>query len=209
MAKRISAQFIVALGILLIGGGIVGGEYFLVKWYPGHKERVAEQVLTLAPYHNEGLGLDMQVAAGILGKAENIPGGVRISRFKFLSIGPSLTITAQPNPDKAFEFDPYLLAKWQTRGVYEDIPRYNFERIQINKRDAALIWEQKDRIMWLTAHVISPDRIIEAKCSPGREDEALYLKACDESLRTIQLAGSFPPEQNPSQQVIELVPHRK
>lgn len=209
MAKRVSAQFIVALGILLIGGGLVGGEFFLVKWYPGHNQRVAEETLVLMPYHNDGLGLDMQVAAGIYGRLESFPGGAKISKFKFMSIGPSLTITAQPNPDKAFEFDPYLLAKWQTRGVTEDIPRYNFERLQINKRDAALIWEQQDRIMWLTAHVISPDRILEVKCSPGREDEALFLKACEESLRTIQLAGPLPPEPNPSQQIIELIPHRK
>jgi hypothetical protein len=207
MAKRISAQFIVALGILLIGGGLIVGEFFLVNWYPGHKQRVAEEVLTLVPYHNDSLGLDMQVAQGIFGKAESIPGGVRISRYKFMSIGPSLTITAQPNPDKTFEFDPHLLAKWQTRGVYEDIPRYNFSHLEINKRDAALIWEQRNRIMWLTAHVMSPDRILEAQCSPGREDEALYLKACEESLRTIQLSGPLAPE--PTQPVIELIPHRK
>ena len=206
MAKGISAQFIVALGILLIGGGLVGGEFFLVRWYPGHKERVAEETLVLTPYHNDGLGLDMQVAAGVFGRVESFPGGVKISKFKFLSIGPSLTITAQPNPDKAFEFDPHLLALWQTRGVTEDIPRYNFQHLEINKRDAALIWEQQNRLMWLTAHVMSPDRIVEAKCSPGREDEPLYLKACEESLRTIQLSGPFPPE--PPQEPIELTPHR-
>ena len=206
MAKRISTQFIVALGILLIGGGVVGGEYFLVRWYPGHKQRVAEGTLVMRPYHNDALGLDMQVAQGIFGKVESIPGGVKFSRFKFLSTGPSLTITAQPNPDKSFEFSPYLLAKWQTLGVTEDLPRYNFQRVQINKRDAALIWELKDHFMWETAHIMSPDRIVEAKCSPGSEDEALYLKACDESLRSIQLAGAFPPE--PEQEPIELIPHR-
>jgi hypothetical protein len=206
MAKRISAQFIVGLGILLIGGGAVFGEYLLVKWYPGHKLRVTEETLVQRPYHNDSLGLDMQVAAGIFGKVEPVPGGVKISRFKFLSTGPSLTITAQPNPDKSFEFDPYLLAKWQTLGVTEELPRYNFQHVQINQRDAALIWQLKDHFMWETAHIMSPDRIVEAKCSPGSEDEALYLKACDESLRSIQLAGAFPPE--PKQEPIELTPHR-
>ncbi|MGE5325747.1 MAG: hypothetical protein ACM3NO_01800 [Deltaproteobacteria bacterium] len=206
MAKRISAQFVVGLGILLIGGGAVGGEYFLVKWYPGHKARVAEETLVLRPYHNDSLGLDMQVAEGIFGKVEPIPGGVKFSRFKFLSMGPSLTVTAQPNPDRSFEFSPFLLAKWQTLGVTEDLPRYNFQHTQINKRDAAFIWEQRDRIMWETAHIMSPDRIVEARCTPGREDETLYLKACDESLRSIQLAGEFPPE--PKQEPIELIPHR-
>jgi hypothetical protein len=207
MAKRVSAQFIVAMAILFLGGGIVVGEYFLVKWYPGHKERVAEETLTLVPYHNGSLGLDMQVAKGIYGRVEDVPGGVKISRFKFLSVGPSLTITAQPNPDKNFDFDLHLLAKWQTLGVTEEIPRYNFEHLEINKRDAALVWQERDRFMWLTAHVISPDRILEAKCSPGREDEALFLKACQESLQTIELSGPMPPE--PVQQPIELTPHHR
>ncbi len=209
MAKRVSAQFIVALGIIFIGGGLVGGEFFLVKWYPAHKERVAEETLAPVPYHNDGLGLTMQVADGIFGKVEDFPGGVRISRFSFLGVGPSLTITAQPNPDKSFEFDPHLLAKWQTLGVEEDIPRYNFQHTDINKRDAALIWQQKGHFMWLTARIISPDRILEARCSPGRSDETLYLKACEQSLRSIQLAGAFPPEQNPSEQVIDITPKRK
>jgi uncharacterized membrane-anchored protein YitT (DUF2179 family) len=43
--KHIPTQLIVGLGILLIGGGIVGGEYFLVKWYPKHKEAVIKETL--------------------------------------------------------------------------------------------------------------------------------------------------------------------
>ncbi|HET7840421.1 MAG TPA: hypothetical protein VFM21_02385 [Terriglobia bacterium] len=209
MAKRVSAQFIVALGIIFIGGGLVGGEFFLVKWYPAHKERVAEEVLTPMPYRNDGMGLTIQVAQGLYGKLENFPGGVKFSRFSFLGVGPSLTITGQPNPDKAFEFDPHLLAKWQTLGVEQDIPRYNFQRTDINKRDGALIWQQKGHFMWLTAHVISPDRIVEASCSPGRSDETLFLKACEQSLRSIQLDGAFPPEQNPSDQIIDISPRQK
>lgn len=209
MNKKIPAQLIVALGILLIGGALVGGEFFLVRWYPGHKQRVADETLAPVPYHNESLGVDVQVAAGIYGKVESFPGGVKISRGKFMSVGPSLTITAQPNPDKGFDFTPELLAKWQTRGVYEEIPRYTFEHTEIGKRDAVLIWQQKDRLMWLSAHIMSPDRILEADCTPGKADEALYLQACEESLRAIKLAGPEPPEANPSQGIVELNPRRK
>jgi hypothetical protein len=209
MKTKVPAQLIVALGILLIGGGLVGGEFFLVRWWPAHKQRVADETLAPVPYHNDSLGLDMQVAAGIYGKVESFPGGVKISRPSLLSIGPSLTITAQPNPDKNFDFTPELLAKWETRGVYEEIPRYSFEHTQINKRDAALIWQQKDRMMWLTAHIMSPDRIVQADCTPGKEDEALYLQACEESLRTIKLAGPEPPGASPSQGIIELNPLKK
>jgi hypothetical protein len=209
MKKKVSAQLIVALGILLIGGGLVGGEFFLVKWWPLHKQRVADETLALQPYHNDSLGLDMQVAAGIFGKVESFPGGVKISRSKFMSVGPSLTITAQPNPDKAFDFTPELLAKEQTRGVYEEIPRYNFQHTQIIKRDAYLIWQQKNSMMWLSAHIMSPDRIVQADCTPGKADEALYLQACEESLRTIKLAGPEPPEADQSQGIVELNPQKK
>lgn len=201
-------QLTVALGILLIGGTMVGGEYFLVKWYPKHKQRVAEDVLAQLPYHSESLGVDVQIASGLYGKVEPFPGGVKIFKSKFMSIGPSLTLTEQPNPDKSFEFTPQLLAKWQTRGTYEEIPRYGFEHTKINRRDAVLIWEQKDRMMLLTAHIMSPDRIVEAACTPGKAEEALYLQACEESLRTIQVAGPEAPAEPPPQEVMELKPSR-
>jgi hypothetical protein len=209
MKTKVPAQLIVALGILVIGGVAVGGEYFLVKWLPGHRQRVADATLAMLPFHNDALGLDMQVATGFYGMVENVPGGVRISRSRFWSIGPSITITAQPNPDKNFDFSPELLAKWQTRGVYEEIPRYNFDHTQISKRDAALIWYEKDHLMWLSAHIISPDHIVQADCTPGKEDETLYLQACEESLRTIKLAGPEPPESDASQGIIELNPQKK
>ena len=199
-------QVTVAIGILLIGGTVVGGEYFLVKWLPKHRQRVEEEVLAGLPYHNEALGVDMQIASGIYGKVESFPGGAKISKSKFLSIGPSITLTEQPNPDKTFNFTPQLLAKEQTRGVYEQIPRYDFEHTTINKRDAFLIWQLKDRMMVVTAHIMSPDRIVEAACSPGKEDEALYLEACVQSLRTIQVAGPEPPDDTSMQEVQELHP---
>jgi hypothetical protein len=193
MRKQIPTQLIVGLAILVIGGGIVWCEYFLVKWYPGHKEAVKEETLKLLPYKNDSLGIEMQVAAGLYEKVKPFPGGVRVFAPRFWSIGPSLTLTSQSNPDQSVEFTPQILAKWQTLGVTEDIPRYHFERTRINNRDAVLIWQYKDRAMVLTARIISPDRIVQADCTPGRADEDLYMQACDESLRTIKVAGPESP----------------
>jgi hypothetical protein len=190
-------QVWVALLIVLGGGGALGGEYFLVKWYPRHQQRMAEEALNLLPYRNDTLGVEMQVAAGIYGKVESFPGGVKIYRPKFWSIGPSLTITSQPNPDNAAEFSPQILAKWESLGAIEEIPRYHFERTKINDRDAALIAQFKDRAMLLTTHVISPERIVEVDCTPGLADEDLYLQACRRSVETMKVAGPVPPPQQP------------
>jgi hypothetical protein len=203
MKKEISTQLLFAFSTLIVGGGILVGEYFLVKWYPRHQQRVQEETLKLLRYRNESLGIDMQVAAGLYGKVESFPGGVRIMRPKFWSIPPSLTITSQPNPDGTFEFAPQILAKWQTQGVYEEIPRYHFERTRINKRDAVLIWQYKNRAMLLTARVISPERLIEIFCTPGREDEALFMQACEASVHTLKVAGPEPPA--PAPPIMELV----
>ena len=207
MNRQIPTQLLVGLGILLVGGGIIGGEYFLVKWYPHHKAAVKEETLKLTPYKNDTLGVDMQVAAGINDKVESFPGGVRIFSPRFWSIGPSLTITSQPNPDQSAEFTPQILAKWQTDGVTQDLPRYHFEHTRINNRDAVLIWQYKDRAMLLTARLISPDRIVEADCTPGRADEDLYMQACDETARTIKVAGpESPPPVTPG--VMEITPEK-
>jgi hypothetical protein len=193
MKREISTQLLVALGIVLLGGGILGGEYFLVKWYPRHQRRVQEEALKLLPYRNDSLGIEMQVAAGLYGEVENFPGGVRITRPKFWSIPPSLTITSQPNPDGTFEFSPQIMAKWQTQGTYEDIPRYHFEHTRINNRDAILIWQYKNRAMLLTVRVISSERLIEMYCTPGREDEELFMQACESTVHTLKVAGPEPP----------------
>jgi hypothetical protein len=206
---KISAQWVVGLGILVIGGGLVGGEFLLVKWWPLHKQNVADATLAPVAYHNDSLGLDMQVAAGIYGNVEPFPGGVKISHSILLGDDPSITLTAEPNPDKSFDFSPQTLAIWQTLGVQTGILRYSFEHTQINQRDAALIWQQKKGLMWLTAHIMSPDRIVQADCTPGGEDETLYLQACEQSLRSIKLAGPEPPEANQPQGIIELNPHKK
>jgi len=59
--------------------------------------------------------------------------------------------------------------------------------------------------MVMTARVLSPDRMVEANCSPGSEDEALYLQACEESLRSMKVAGPVPPP-TPTPGVQELTP---
>ena len=203
MKKQIPFQLILAVSILIVGGGLVGGEYLLVKWYPGHHQRVSEETLKQRPYHNDALGIDIQIANGLFGNIETFPGGVKISRPKFWSIGPSLTITSQPNPDQTWEFSPEVLAKWESRGAVEDLPLYHLEHAKINNRDAMLIRQLKGRTMHLTARIICRERIIEADCSCGGEDEILYMEACDETLRTIKAAGAEPP---PAPGVVELSP---
>jgi hypothetical protein len=193
MKKQIPSQLILAVSILIIGGGLVGGEYLLVKWYPGHQHRVSEETLKQRPYHNDALGIDIEIANGLFGNVETFPGGVKISRSKFWSIGPSLTITSLPNPDQTWEFSPQVLATWESKGAVEDLPLYHLERTKINKRDAMLIRQLKGRTMHLTARIICRERIIEADCSCGGEDEVLYMEACDETLRTTKVAGAEPP----------------
>jgi hypothetical protein len=201
MKKQIPIQLILAVSIVIFGGGLVGGEYLLVKWYPGHHQRVSEETLKLRPYHNDALGIDIQIANGLYGNVETFPGGAKIRRPKFWSIGPSLTITSQPNPDQTFEFSPEVLAKWESKGAVEDLPLYHLEHAKINNRDAMLIRQLEGRTMHLTARIICRERIIEADCSCGGEDEVLYMEACDETLRTIKVAGAEPP---PAPGVVEL-----
>jgi hypothetical protein len=205
MKKHIPNQLILAVSILIIGGGLVGGEYLLVKWYPGHQQRVSEKTLKPRAYHNDSLGIDIQIAEGLYGNIETFPGGVKIIRSEFWSIGPSLTITSQPNPDQTWEFSPEVLAKWESRGAVEDLPLYHLEHTKINNRDAMLIRELRGRTMHLTARIICRERIIEADCSCGGEDEVLYMEACDDTLRTIKVAGAEPPPP-PTPRVVELSP---
>ena len=204
MKKEIPTQLIVGLGILLIGGGVMGGEYYLVKWLPRHKAAVREETLQPVPYKNDKLGIELQIASGFMGDTEDFAGGVRIIRPKFWGIGPSLTITSQPNPEGTFEFDPKLLAKWQTDGIYQELPRYRFSRTKINNRDAVLLSQYRDRSMLLTTRVISSERIIEIDCSPGQEDEDLYVDACNETVHSLKVAGPEPPP--PPEPVYELTP---
>jgi len=202
MAKRIPFQLILGFSILVIGGGLVLGEYLLVKWLPGHRERVREDTLKPHPYHNDALGLDIEIADGIYGNVENFPGGVKIGRPKLWGVGPSLTITSQPNPDQTFEFSPQELATWESRGVTDNLDYYHLEHTKINDRDSMMIRQLKGRYMHLTARIMCKDKIIEAECTTGAEDEALYTDACDETLRSIKIAGPEPPPPAP----VELKP---
>jgi len=207
MKWEIRTELLVALGIVIIGGGLVGGEYLLVKWYPGHKQRVAEETLKLLPYRNEGLGVELQVAAGFYSKIEAFADGVKIYRPELWSLEPSLTITSQPNPDQATEFTPQVLAVWQTDGVTHNLPRYRFDHLEINGRDAVLISQYRLHSMLLTARVISRDRIIEANCTPGSEDEDLYMQACNDTLMTLKVEGpARPPKPPPPGGVEEITP---
>ena len=92
--KKLSMQMKFALGIILIGGGALLAEYVLVKWYPYYQGYKANKVLAQLPYQNTSLGIDMQVAAGIYGKVEDFPGGVRIYRSHLFSQGPALSPSA-------------------------------------------------------------------------------------------------------------------
>jgi len=205
MKKETSIQLIVGLVIVLGGAAFLGIEYLLVKWYPRHQQQVVEDTLKQLPYRSATLGIEMQVAAGIYGKVEDFPGGVKIQRPAFWSVGPSLTITSQPNPDQATEFSPEVLAKWQTQGTLEEIPRYQFDRTKINGRDAVLISQFKSRSMLLTLRAISPERIIEANCTLGTADEMLFMRACEDSLRSLKILGAASPT-TPSPGIIELAP---
>jgi len=207
MKKHIPTQLIIGLGILLVGGGIVGGEYLLVKWYPKHKEAVEKETLAPTSYKNDSLGFEMQVAAGLNEKAESFSGGVRIFSPRLWTTGPSITITSQPNLDKSDDFTPQELAIWQTDGVQHNLWRYDYEHTQINDRNAVLIWQYKNHAMMLTARVISPDHIVEANCTPGSADEILYMEACKESVLTIKVAGPPSPQaQPPTPGVIDIGP---
>src|SRR5438046_8662870 len=135
MKNGVPMQLIVAVGVVVIGGGFLAAEYFLVKWYPRYQQQVNEQTLKLLPYRNDALGIQVQVAAGIYGRVESFPGGVRIFRPRLLGDGPSLTITSQPNPDRAPAFSPQVLAVWQTARGQEGIPRYGLQHTAaLNRR---------------------------------------------------------------------------
>ena len=201
-------QLIVALAIILVGGGAIGGEYLLVKWMPHHEQNVKDAAQRLLPYQNASLGIEsMGVAAGLYGTVADSPGGLRIYRTKLLGGGPWLTITSQANPDGATDFSEQLLAQWEALGANTGIPRYNFDHTQINGHNAAFVWRlQRNNQMLMTCHIISPERILQVDCSPGVEDERTYMEACEASARSINLAGpKLPPPHEP--EIYEIGPH--
>jgi hypothetical protein len=206
MKKGMLTQLRVGLGILVLGGVCLGGEYLLVKWYPTHEAHVREEALQLLPYQNDELGIDMKVAAGLYGSIESFAGGVKIMRPLFWSFGPYLRITSENNLDHTTEFSPEQLAKWQTLDTYQSIPRYSFQHLRLNDRDAVITWQFKDRAMLLTAKILSPNRIIVAECSPGSAEEKLYMEACEDSVHTIKVAGPPSPAPSEAGEPLELRP---
>ncbi len=213
MKVGLSAQAILGLVLLIGGGGLVGGEYLWVRWYPAHKQRLADEALAQVAYGNTGLGISLQVAKGIYEKAEILPEEVRLYRPGLSGDGPSLTIKSEANPDGASEFTPQALAIWQTDGSTYKIPHYEYEHTRVVDRDAVIIHRPRGRSIVETLHVISPTRIIEAECTNGDADAALYMQACDESLRSLKIEGppsSFAAEEEaakkkkPKEKVYEL-----
>ena len=205
MKYRPSKQFIVSLAILLGGAVFLGAEYFLVKSYPDYQQKKVTRLSQLLPYENEDLGIEMRISEGIFGEVEKFAGGVRVRRRRFWSVGPSLSITSRPNPDGINQFAPTLLAQWQTRGIHEEIPRYRFWHTEINSRDAVLIRLYEGRSIHLTARIISPERIVELDCTPGQEDEELFLKLCEDTIRSVKIPGQdvVPEDGDP---IVELQP---
>ncbi|HXJ93275.1 MAG TPA: hypothetical protein VMT20_10395 [Terriglobia bacterium] len=189
MKFRASTQLIVALAIILIGGGALGAEVLLVKWYPMHRQAVTDALQKMLPYQNPKLGVEMKVAAGIYGKVEEMPDGVRIYRPQIFGPVPSLTIVALPNPDGATEFSADLLAQWETFGTYHSILGYVYQQTEINGRNAAVIHQPKNHMTVLTAHIISPQRILQVDCVPGADDQDIFVPACDATVYSITLDG--------------------
>ena len=189
-------QLTVTMWIVIGAAVILGGEFLLTRWYPGHRQRVIENTLRLLPYRSDSLGVAMQVAAGIYGRVDDFPGGIRIYRPELLSAGPSIAVTSEPNPTHQDSFTAQKLAELETQGVTQGILGYNFEHTKINGRDAVLIWKYDTARRWMvvTGRVMAADRIVQAVCNTGDEDQTVYTSACESSLRTMQLLGSPPPE---------------
>ncbi len=189
MKLKISPQLAFGLGVLIVGGAWLSFEYVLAKWYPRYNLARQEAAMNLLPYQNGRLGIQMEVAACIYGKVQDFPGGVKIYRSGLMSAGPTLTITSEANPGQSDQFSPQLLARWETRGDYRDIPEYRFDPSPIEGRNAAMIWQGQGPGMLITAHIISPAYIVRADCSTGGSNVSLYAQACEASLRTLLVAG--------------------
>jgi hypothetical protein len=197
MKFRASTQLVVALAIVIVGGGALGAEVLLVKWYPMHHEAVTDALQKMLPYQNPQLGLEMQVAAGIYGKVQDRPNGVRIYRPQVFGPVPELTIVSQPNPDGATEFPADLLAQWETYGATHSILGYVYQQTQINGRNAAVIRQPRNHMVVITAHLISAQRILQVDCVPGADDQDIYVPACDATVFSIKLDPSATPPPPP------------
>jgi hypothetical protein len=189
MKVQISGQRKVTIGILVIGAALLSTEFFFIRWYPGHQERVQQGALKLFPYQNSAMGLQMDLAAALYGKVRDGGKDVTISRWKLFGKGPSVTISLKPNSSS--QFTPELLANLETQGVKNNLLGYQFQHLILGTRDAILIWQydERSRSMNVTAQVLAPDRMIQAVCNTGSGDQDLYTEACNETLKSIQLTG--------------------
>jgi hypothetical protein len=196
MRIQISGQRKVTIGILIVGAILLSAEFFFIRWYPGHQERVQQQELKLFSYQNGAMGLQMDIAAVLYGKVRDSGKDITISRWKLFGKRPSITISLKPNSSS--QFTPELLAQLETAGVRNNLFGYQFQHVTLGNRDAILIWQYDaaSRSMNVTAQVLAPDRMVQAICNTGSSgDQELYTEACNESLKSIQLSG--PPSNLP------------
>ncbi|MGH9328077.1 MAG: hypothetical protein ACRD2B_15515 [Terriglobia bacterium] len=193
----VSQKWLIVI-LVIIGVIVLGTETLLVRWYPGHKQRVEAAILRQLPYQNEGLGLQMQIAFGIYGKVQDYAGGVKIYRPGLFGGGPSITISMQPNTSGSAQFSAQYMADLETEGTRNELAGYQFQHLTVNGRDAVLIWDydSQTQAMNVTARVMAPDRMVQAVCKTGYGHQGVLTRACDESLRSIQLSG--PPSSLPT-----------
>jgi hypothetical protein len=185
-----SVQRKVTIGILVVGAVLLTSEYLLIRWYPGHQERVEQAALKLLPYQNGSMGLQMDIASVLYGKVRDDVNKVTISRWHLIEKGPSITLTTKPN--NAVQFKPELLADLETAGVRDNLLGYQFQHLTLDNRDAYMIWQYDvgSRSLNVTAQVLAPNRLVEAVCNTGSSgNQELYTEACDETLKSIQLSG--------------------
>lgn len=186
-----ASQKWVTLIVVLLTAIVLGIEYTVKRWYPAHEQRLGDAALKQLPYQNKGLGIQMQVAAGIYGKVQDFPGGVKIYRPRLRGEGPSITITTDPNPGGALKFPDNYIAQLET-AAENNGP--SFEPVTINQRPAVLITQSDPRTKTtnITARILTPEQIVQAICNTGSGDQDVYTQACNESLNTIKIAGSSP-----------------
>ena len=185
--QNLSSNWKLSIIISCIGVGLFLTQLLYLKYYSVYQDMRFEALSEEVPYEDFDLGIRMNIADGLYGEIETIPGGVRIRNNRLWRIGPSILISARPNPDRSDKFSPTLIAKWQTRGVYEEIPNYAFAHLRINDRDAVLIRMLQGRSMHMMGRIISEERIVEIDCTPGQEDETTYMKLCDQTIRSVKM----------------------
>ncbi|MGH9396026.1 MAG: hypothetical protein ACRD18_04160 [Terriglobia bacterium] len=183
--------------IVVAAAIILGVEYVSVRWYPGHEQRVADAALKQLPYQNTGLGIQMEIASGIYGSVHDFAGGVKIYRSHLLGGGPAITITSAPNPDGASRFSDQRLAEIETAGTRNGLLGYQFQRLTLNGRDSYIVsqYDSHSRSTNVTAHVMAPDRVVQAVCNTGSKSEEVFTQACNESLNSMKVSG--PPSKLP------------